>query len=73
MKRDNYICKLSKQNSSKLVVHHLEGFANNKELRFALDNGITLSKDIHNLFHQIFGNFNNTRQQFLQFRGIMGL
>jgi len=35
--------------------------------RFAIDNGITLSKKSHKEFHDKYGQENNTREQLIQF------
>ena len=37
------------------------------ENRTNVDNGITLSKEIHKKFHKIYGYGNNTKEQFLDF------
>lgn len=66
-KRDNWRCQLS-GNKGYVVVHHLENFADNPELRFDINNGITLSIDIHLLFHSIYGSKNNTKEQFEEFK-----
>lgn len=61
--RDNWTCQKSKIKGGKLVSHHIQNFSQFPELRFAIDNGITLSKKKHDLFHKIFGKKNNTREQ----------
>ena len=66
--RDNYTCQISGKKGIKLVVHHLEGFNNNKKLRFDINNGITLCKKIHILFHKKYGYFNNTKEQLNKFK-----
>lgn len=53
--RDNYTCNICKEKGNKLVAHHLESFAINKELRTDMNNGITLCKQCHNEFHKICG------------------
>ena len=49
--RDNYTCKGcgSKEN---LVVHHIEKFSQNKQLRFDINNGITLCQKCHREVHR---------------------
>ena len=37
------------------------------ELKFAIDNGITLSKKAHDEFHKLYGKNNNTREQLVEF------
>jgi len=36
-------------------------------LRFAIDNGITLSEQSHKEFHKIYGKENNTKKQLKEF------
>ena len=71
LRRDNHFCRLTKDIEN-LEVHHLDNFCNNKDKRTDIDNGITLTKNIHNMFHSIFGN-KTYRNDFLKFRGIMGI
>lgn len=65
--RDNYICQKYKISGGKLVAHHIQNFAQYPELRFAIDNGITLSKKAHKEFHKKYGKKNNTKEQLLEF------
>jgi hypothetical protein len=58
-KRDDYTCQKCKDRGVVLNSHHIESFSKNKELRYALDNGITLCKTCHKGFHEIFGLFTN--------------
>lgn len=67
--RDNFTCQKYGISGGKLVVHHINNFADFSELRFAIDNGITLSKKAHKEFHKIYGNRNNTREQLGEFLG----
>jgi len=67
LERDNFTCQKTGQIGGKLQVHHINNFAQFIELRFALDNGITFSKETHKEFHRIYGIKNNTRQQLEEF------
>jgi len=67
MSRDGFTCQKTKQYGGKLVAHHLFNFSSHPELRFALDNGITLSKEAHEQFHKIYGKKNNTKKQIEEF------
>lgn len=65
--RDGYICKKTGQYGGKLRCHHILNFSTNPELRFAIDNGITLSEKSHKEFHKIYGIKNNSREQLIEF------
>ena len=63
-KRDDYTCqKCGERGGNKLNAHHIEGFADNPELRTELSNGITLCKDCHKDFHHLYG-YGSTRDKF---------
>lgn len=49
--RDNYTCQRC-GNKENLVVHHIEKFSENKQLRFNVDNGITLCQKCHKEVHK---------------------
>lgn len=66
--RDNWICQITQKRGGILTAHHLDGFHWCKEKRYDLNNGITLSKEIHDLFHHLYGNRKNTKEQFLEFK-----
>lgn len=66
-KRDNFVCQKTGISGGELVAHHIMNFAQHDELRFAIDNGITLSKIAHQDFHKIYGIKNNTKEQLIEF------
>jgi len=65
--RDNYTCQKYGIKGGKLVAHHIKNFTQFPELRFAIDNGITLSKKAHIEFHKKYGYKNNTKEQVEEF------
>ena len=69
--RDNYTCQLTGIRGGKLVSHHLYSWNDHKELRYVVDNGITICSTLHNKFHKIYGRGNNTLEQFNEFRNIL--
>ena len=66
--RDNYTCQCcGSSKGGNLNAHHLNGYAWCKDERLNVDNGITLCKECHRLFHSIYGKGNNTIEQFKEF------
>ena len=81
--RDDYRCRCCGRRSSKgspviLHAHHIENFAQNEELRYDIDNGITLCRECHDprvpgSFHYEYGTMNNNSEQFSEFMTARGL
>lgn len=66
--RDNFTDqKTGIKDSGNLVAHHILNFSSHPELRFAIDNGITLSVKTHKEFHRKYGKKNNSREQLLEY------
>jgi hypothetical protein len=68
LKQDNYKCQIcNKEKSGHLNAHHLESYHWCKELRFDLNNGVTVCDACHMKFHNKFGRRYNTSEQFYIF------
>lgn len=69
LERDDFTCQKTGIRGGKLVVHHINNFADFPELRTSITNGITLSKESHQIFHKKYGIKNNTREQLEEYLG----
>jgi hypothetical protein len=70
LKNYKYKCFLTKNQNTlqtPLVIHHLNSWCDNTDLRFDINNGVVLLKKIHLQFHQIYGFGKNTAMQFEQY------
>lgn len=65
--RDNWICQKCTLRGGKLHPHHILNFADRIDLRFVIDNGITLCVKCHKKFHNKYGQRNNTKEQLNEF------
>lgn len=50
--RDGFQCQVCEKIGGKLNAHHIKPFAKHKELRFDVDNGITLCETCHKKVHR---------------------
>jgi len=68
-RRDNFTCQITGiQQYKGIHAHHIESWNGHKELRFDVNNGISLLRKIHYLFHKLYGKGNNTLLQFKEFK-----
>ena len=65
--RDDWICQKCGQKGEQLHPHHIFNFATYLDLRFAINNGITLCQECHREFHKQYGQRNNTEEQINEF------
>jgi len=70
LKRDNFTCQICGKHGGKLHVHHINNFSEFKELRYKTKNGITLCKECHLEFHNMYSRKNNTKEQLEDFKKI---
>jgi len=67
--RDNYTCKKCNKRAGVLNAHHICNFADYKDLRIDVSNGITFCKDCHKNFHKKYGLRNTSKSQMKEFIG----
>lgn len=51
-RRDNYTCQICSKKGGYLEAHHKKSFSQYKQLRYSLNNGITLCKECHKYVHR---------------------
>jgi 5-methylcytosine-specific restriction endonuclease McrA len=66
--RDRFQCQICGATSVYLNSHHLFSYAEYEDLRYDVNNGVTLCQYHHEKFHEIFTNINNTKSQFEEYK-----
>lgn len=66
-KRDDYTCMCCGSRGFEINAHHIFNYATHKDMRFDLDNGITLCKKCHKQFHSKYGITENNYTQINEF------
>ena len=69
LQRDNYTCQKCGAHDATLNAHHILNYKDNPELRYDVNNGITLCTNCHIQFHRQYGYRNNTAEQLLEYVG----
>jgi hypothetical protein len=68
-KRDQYTCQCCSLQaiSKKLHAHHIRNFADNIDVAFDTNNGITLCEGCHKKFHAVYGKIKTDNKQLTEF------
>jgi hypothetical protein len=67
LRRYQFSCFITKQNSGKLQCHHLESWDSSPDRRYDITNGVALTPEVHSQFHKLYGHGANTTAQFEEF------
>ena len=66
--KDNYTCQCCGDNKGgNLVAHHILNYSEHDNLKIDINNGITLCKNCHKLFHDTYGYTKNNEKQLYEF------
>jgi len=63
----NYTCELTGQPSNRLSVHHKNSYKDFPNQRFDRNNVVLIKRDIHRLFHKLYGTKNITQEKWNKF------
>lgn len=67
-----YKCDICQCNDTRnLIVHHLDGYNWCREKRTDVSNGVCLCTECHKEFHKKYGQGNNTKEQYIEFKRII--
>jgi len=67
--RDDFTCQCCQERSGRLNAHHIYNYADNREVRFEVSNGITFCEECHTTFHKKYGWRNTNKQQLDEYLG----
>lgn len=65
--RDDWTCQKCGKRGIELRAHHILSFSKYPKLKFEVNNGITLCKNCHRKFHEIYGRKANTKREIKEF------
>jgi 5-methylcytosine-specific restriction endonuclease McrA len=65
--KNKYICQRCNKKSRELEAHHIKNWNDNPDFRYDPQNGITLCRRCHSLFHSKYGKKDNTEEQLFEF------
>ncbi|NJO18641.1 MAG: HNH endonuclease [Thioploca sp.] len=69
--KNHYTCEICGRRGIELNAHHLNAWASFPDERYDISNGTCLCRDHHEMFHDIYGKGENTKEQFEEFRNLI--
>jgi hypothetical protein len=66
-RKDNFTCRCCGTIGKDLNAHHIKNFADNRDLRIDVSNGVTLCVECHREFHKTYGQRYTTEEQLNEF------